>query len=211
MSLTDKNENVKFAIIFGITGQDGSYLAELLLSKNYHVIGVMRRSSSFNTGRIDHIRNKLELIYGDVTDTASVIEIINKYKPDEIYNLAAQSFVQTSWTQPVLTGEFTALGLRQRFFKVGFFLGGLFPSLCCHSPTHDFSFRRLFWHKPKQLLQESFVPAWGPEPSWPLPELSSLAGELRFRRYTLASSRRDNAYSRAPSLHLPCQFPARPQ
>ena len=98
------------AIIFGITGQDGSYLAELLLSKNYHIVGVMRRSSSFNTGRIDHIRNKLELIYGDVSDTASVIEIINKYKPDEIYNLAAQSHVAISFQLEKYTMDVDALG-----------------------------------------------------------------------------------------------------
>jgi GDPmannose 4,6-dehydratase len=98
------------AIIFGITGQDGSYLAELLLSKNYHIIGVMRRSSSFNTGRIDHIRNKLELIYGDVADTASVIEIINKYKPNEIYNLAAQSHVAISFQLEKYTMDVDALG-----------------------------------------------------------------------------------------------------
>lgn len=98
------------AIIFGITGQDGSYLAELLLSKNYHIVGVMRRSSSFNTGRIDHIRNKLELIYGDIADTASVIETINKYKPDEIYNLAAQSHVAISFQLEKYTMDVDALG-----------------------------------------------------------------------------------------------------
>jgi GDPmannose 4,6-dehydratase len=101
---------MKTALIYGITGQDGSYLSELLLSKNYRVIGVMRRSSSFNTGRIDHIRDKLELIYGDVSDTASVFEIINKYKPDEIYNLAAQSHVAISFQLEKYTMDVDALG-----------------------------------------------------------------------------------------------------
>jgi GDPmannose 4,6-dehydratase len=100
----------KSALIFGITGQDGSYLAELLIDKGYTVIGVMRRSSSFNTGRIDHIRNKLNLVYGDVADTACVFEIINRFKPDEIYNLAAQSHVMISFQLEKYTMDVDALG-----------------------------------------------------------------------------------------------------
>jgi GDPmannose 4,6-dehydratase len=100
----------KSALIFGITGQDGSYLAELLIDKGYTVIGVMRRSSSFNTGRIDHIRNKLTLVYGDVADTACVFEIINRFKPDEIYNLAAQSHVMISFQLEKYTMDVDALG-----------------------------------------------------------------------------------------------------
>ncbi len=100
----------KTALIFGVTGQDGSYLSELLLTKGYNIIGVMRRSSSFNTGRIDHIREKLVLIYGDVSDTACVFEIISKYKPDEIYNLAAQSHVAVSFQLEKYTMDVDALG-----------------------------------------------------------------------------------------------------
>lgn len=100
----------KSALIFGITGQDGSYLAELLIDKGYTVIGIMRRSSSFNTGRIDHIRNKLTLVYGDVADTACVFEIINRFKPDEIYNLAAQSHVMISFQLEKYTMDVDALG-----------------------------------------------------------------------------------------------------
>lgn len=100
----------KKALITGITGQDGSYLAELLLEKGYEVHGVVRRSSSFNTGRIDHIFNKLHLHYGDLTDSLSIDQIIHKVKPDEIYHLAAQSHVRVSFDVPKYTGEVDALG-----------------------------------------------------------------------------------------------------
>lgn len=99
------------ALITGITGQDGSYLAEFLLGKNYRVCGLVRRSSTINFERIAHLQDDIELIPGDLLDESSLIGAINKAEPDEIYNLAAQSFVPTSWTQPVLTGEFTALGV----------------------------------------------------------------------------------------------------
>jgi len=99
------------ALITGITGQDGSYLAEFLLAKNYRVCGLVRRSSTINFERIAHLQDDVELIPGDLLDESSLITAINKAEPDEIYNLAAQSFVPTSWTQPVLTGEFTALGV----------------------------------------------------------------------------------------------------
>jgi len=99
------------ALITGITGQDGSYLAEFLLGKNYHVSGLVRRSSTINFERIAHLQDQVELIPGDLLDESSLIAALNKAEPDEVYNLAAQSFVPTSWTQPVLTGEFTALGV----------------------------------------------------------------------------------------------------
>ncbi|MBI5876326.1 MAG: GDP-mannose 4,6-dehydratase [Chloroflexi bacterium] len=101
----------KTALITGITGQDGSYLADLLLQKNYHVIGMVRRTSTINFDRIKHIQNQLELVQGDLLDQSSLMEILREFQPQEVYNLAAQSFVPTSWKQPVLTGEFTALGV----------------------------------------------------------------------------------------------------
>ncbi len=99
------------AIITGITGQDGSYLAELLLSKGYQVIGMVRRSSVVTFERIQHLQDQVEIIQGDLHDQSSLMDLIEQYKPDEVYNLAAQSFVPTSWNQPVLTGEVTALGV----------------------------------------------------------------------------------------------------
>lgn len=99
------------ALITGITGQDGSYLAEFLLGKNYHVSGLVRRSSTITFERIAHLQDRVELIPGDLLDESSLIAALNQAEPDEVYNLAAQSFVPTSWSQPVLTGEFTALGV----------------------------------------------------------------------------------------------------
>ena len=99
------------ALISGITGQDGSYLAELLLSKGYNVIGMVRRTSTVNFHRIAHIQDKITLVPGDLGDQVSLIHILEEYKPEEVYNLAAQSFVQTSWNQPVFTGDVTALGV----------------------------------------------------------------------------------------------------
>lgn len=101
----------KTALITGITGQDGSYLAELLLQKDYRVVGMTRRTSTEVHERIEHIVGDLEIVSGDLLDQSSVTSIINEFQPDEIYNLAAQSFVPASWSQPVLTGEFTALGV----------------------------------------------------------------------------------------------------
>lgn len=101
----------KTALITGITGQDGSYLAEFLLGQGYRVAGMVRRSSTVNFGRIEHIQDRLTLVHGDLLDQTSLIDILREHKPDEIYNLAAQSFVPVSWKQPVLTGEFTALGV----------------------------------------------------------------------------------------------------
>jgi len=99
------------ALITGITGQDGSYLAELLLDKGYRVVGIVRRSSTTPYERIGHLVDRIELVSADLLDQTSLTDAVGECAPDEIYNLAAQSFVQTSWTQPVLTGEFTALGV----------------------------------------------------------------------------------------------------
>lgn len=101
----------KRALITGITGQDGSYLAEFLLEKGYEVIGMVRRSSTLNFQRIEHIQDNVTLVSGDLMDQVSLINIIQEHRPHEVYNLAAQSFVQTSWEQPVFTGEVTALGV----------------------------------------------------------------------------------------------------
>ena len=99
------------ALITGVTGQDGSYLAELLLAEGYEVIGLVRRSSTLTIERISHIQDRLTLVSGDLVDEVSLINVLRDCRPSEVYNLAAQSFVQTSWTQPVLTGEVTALGV----------------------------------------------------------------------------------------------------
>ncbi len=99
------------ALITGITGQDGSYLAELLLEKDYEVVGVVRRSSTANLERISHLQDRLTLVPGDLQDETSLMNAVREFRPHEIYNLAAQSFVHSSWTLPVLTGETTALGV----------------------------------------------------------------------------------------------------
>jgi len=101
----------KKALITGITGQDGSYLAEFLLEEGYQVVGMVRRSSTTRFERIQHLLERLTLVPGDLLDQVSLINIIREHQPDEVYNLGAQSFVPTSWTQPVLTAEFTALGV----------------------------------------------------------------------------------------------------
>jgi GDPmannose 4,6-dehydratase len=103
--------NTRRALITGITGQDGSYLAEFLLEKGYQVIGMIRRSSTVNFERIHHIQDRITLVQGDLLDQASLIDILSVHRPHEVYNLAAQSFVQTSWNQPVFTGEVTGLGV----------------------------------------------------------------------------------------------------
>ena len=102
---------MKRALITGVTGQDGSYLAELLLSKRYKVYGMVRRASTENFERIEHIRDKITIVQADLLDQLSLIELIEAVEPDEVYNLAAMSFVPTSWIQPTLTGEFTGLGV----------------------------------------------------------------------------------------------------
>lgn len=101
----------KTALITGVTGQDGSYLAEFLLTQGYRVVGMVRRTSTETVGRIAHLLDDIELVHGDLLDQNSLIDIVHRFQPDEVYNLAAQSFVPTSWQQPVLTGEFTALGV----------------------------------------------------------------------------------------------------
>lgn len=102
---------MKRALITGITGQDGSYLAELLLEKGYEVYGLTRRTSTVNNERIQHLEDRITLVQGDLLDQSSLSAALADTEPDEVYNLAAQSFVKTSWNQPVLTGEFTALGV----------------------------------------------------------------------------------------------------
>ncbi len=102
---------MKKVLITGITGQDGSYLAELLLEKGYKVFGMVRRSSLEKFERLQHIRDKIEIVQADLLDQLSIIKVIEQTEPEEVYNLAAQSFVPTSWLQPVLTAEFTAIGV----------------------------------------------------------------------------------------------------
>ncbi len=101
----------KRALITGVTGQDGSYLAEFLLGKGYQVIGMVRRSSTVNFERIAHIQDDLTIVSGDLLDQVSLVNILSEHRPHEVYNLAAQSFVQTSWAQPVFTGEVTGIGV----------------------------------------------------------------------------------------------------
>src|SRR5438874_9830748 len=112
------------ALITGITGQDGSYLAELLLSKGYDVHGMVRRSSEEKFERIAHLRDRIALHQGDLLDQFSIAAILARVEPDEVYNLAAQSFVPTSWSQPVLTGEYTALGVTKMLEAVRHTLPG---------------------------------------------------------------------------------------
>jgi GDPmannose 4,6-dehydratase len=102
---------MKRALVTGITGQDGSYLAELLLRKGYEVIGLVRRTSTEHLARIEHLRGEITLVPGDVLDQSSLIAIVRRVQPDEVYNLAAQSFVPASWAQPIATTQFTALGV----------------------------------------------------------------------------------------------------
>ena len=102
---------MKKALITGITGQDGSYLSELLLDKGYEVYGIMRRKSKLDYGNIEHIKDKVKIIYGDMTDLSSLVMAMNKSNADEVYNLAAQSFVSTSWEQPIITADIDALGV----------------------------------------------------------------------------------------------------
>ncbi len=99
------------ALVTGVTGQDGSYLADFLLEQGYRVIGMVRRTSTINFSRLEHIQDRIEIVQGDLLDQMSLAAILSEHKPDEVYNLAAQSFVPTSFSQPVLTGEFTALGV----------------------------------------------------------------------------------------------------
>src|SRR5213076_110327 len=108
---TQARQPRKTAVITGVTGQDGSYLAELLLDKGYEVVGVVRRTSHDSYERIGHLLDRLHVVAADLLDQHSLTTVIRDAKPDEVYNLAAQSFVPTSWNQPVLTGEFTGLGV----------------------------------------------------------------------------------------------------
>jgi GDPmannose 4,6-dehydratase len=102
---------MKKALITGLTGQDGSYLAELLLTKGYQVFGLVRRSSTSNLERVSHLFNQIQIVSGDLLDQTSLMDVVAETQPDEIYNLASQSYVPLSWTQPALTAEYTALGV----------------------------------------------------------------------------------------------------
>ena len=110
----------KRALITGITGQDGSYLAELLLALDYEVIGIVRRTSTVNLERIAHLQDRLTLVPGDLQDEGSMIAALREFRPSEVYNLAAQSFVHSSWSLPVLTGETTALGVTRLLDAVSY-------------------------------------------------------------------------------------------
>jgi GDPmannose 4,6-dehydratase len=110
-AIAQREVDVSTALITGVTGQDGSYLAELLLSKGYRVVGMTRRTSTVTSERIEHLIGRLEIVQGDLLDQNSLTQALRDVRPQEVYNLAAQSFVPTSWNQPVLTGEFTALGV----------------------------------------------------------------------------------------------------
>ena len=102
---------MKKALITGVTGQDGSYLAELLLDKGYEVYGIMRRKSVVDYGNVEHIKDKIRFIYADITDVVSLVNAMKISEADEVYNLAAQSFVATSWEQPLATAQIDALGV----------------------------------------------------------------------------------------------------
>src|SRR4030042_277338 len=108
------------ALVTGITGQDGSYLAELLLKKGYRVVGVARRSSTVTSERITHLLDNITVVQGDLHDQGSLLALLEEYKPNEVYNLAAQSFVPTSWNQPALTGDVTALGVTRMLEAIRF-------------------------------------------------------------------------------------------
>jgi len=112
--------NMPTALITGITGQDGSYLAELLLKKGYHVIGVARRSSTVTSDSIKHILDDITVVQGDLQDQGSLLSLLEEHKPTEVYNLAAQSFVPTSWSQPALTGDVTAIGVTRLLEAIRF-------------------------------------------------------------------------------------------
>ena len=111
---------MRTALITGVTGQDGSYLAELLLEQGYKVVGMVRRTSTINFERLRHIQSQIEIVQGDLLDQMSLIAILQEHQPEEVYNLAAQSFVPTSFSQPVLTGEFTALGVTRMLEAIRF-------------------------------------------------------------------------------------------
>jgi len=116
----DLGEYMPTALITGITGQDGSYLAELLLSKGYRVVGVARRSSTVTSERIEHLLDRMTVVQGDLHDQGSLLSLLEEYQPTEVYNLAAQSFVPTSWNQPALTGDITAIGVTRMLEAIRF-------------------------------------------------------------------------------------------
>lgn len=136
----------KRALITGITGQDGSYLAELLLSKGYEVAGIIRRLSTPDTRYIEHLLGKIKLYDGDLIDQGSIDRAVIDFKPDEVYNLAAQSFVKSSWPQPILTGEVTGLGVTR-----------VLESIRNHAPNARFyqaSSSEMYGNNPVEFLDE---------------------------------------------------------
>lgn len=129
----------KVALVTGITGQDGSYLAEFLLSKGYEVVGMVRRASVEKFERIAHLRDKIRLIQGDLLDQFSLMSVLKEVRPREVYNLAAQSFVPTSWEQPVLTSEFTALGVTRLLESIRF----VDPTIRCYQASSSEMFGKV--------------------------------------------------------------------
>jgi len=127
------------ALITGVTGQDGSYLAELLLSKGYRVIGVARRSSTVTSERIEHLLDQITVVQGDLHDQGSLLSLIEEYQPTEVYNLAAQSFVPTSWNQPALTGDITAIGVTRILEAIRF----VNPKICFYQASSSEMFGKV--------------------------------------------------------------------
>ena len=153
----EKGEWMPTALITGITGQDGSYLAELLLSKGYRVIGVARRSSTVTNERIEHLLDDITVVQGDLHDQGSLLALLEEYQPSEVYNLAAQSFVPTSWNQPALTGDITALGVTRILEAVRF----VNPKIRFYQASSSEMFGRVL-EVPQHEIH-SFLPA---QPLW---------------------------------------------
>jgi GDPmannose 4,6-dehydratase len=145
----------KTALITGITGQDGSYLADLLLEKGYTVSGMVRRSSSENCQRIEHIRDRIDLYQADLLDQTSITQVLEKTQPDEVYNLAAQSFVPTSWAQPVLTAEFTAVGVTRMLDAI--------RQVCPHARFYQASSSEMYG-KVREIPQKETTPFYPRSP-----------------------------------------------
>ena len=170
------------ALITGVTGQDGSYLAELLLAKGYEVIGVVRRTSHHSYERIEHLLDRLTIVAADLLDQHSLTVVLQEHRPDEVYNLAAQSFVPTSWTQPVLTGEEVARLLKQliepkyRVFFTLLYATGLRLNEACQLQTTDIDARRGLVHVRQAKGGKERVVMLGPR------MLSTLRAYWRFVR-----------------------------
>ena len=159
------------ALITGVTGQDGSYLAEFLLEQGYKVVGMVRRTSTLKFERIHHIQDKIEIVQGDLLDQMSLIGLLQEYEPDEVYNLAAQSFVPTSFTQPVLTGEFTALGVTRILEAIRY----VDPKIRFYQASSSEMFGKVM--EVPQHAALSAQSLWGGEGLWPL-DYDQLSREL---------------------------------